>query len=221
MLTEPTSYLYVYAITRDFGFAPNPFHGYCTLATCKPIIRKTAHPGDWILGVGGSKLHPVQRKCVFLMKVSEKVSFEEYWSDDRFSLKKPVRNGSLVQMVGDNIYHKGTNGEWIQEDSHHSKDDGTTHPENLERDTSGSQEVLISDCFYYFGNKAIKVDLDSIGFAKIRGHIKVDLSQSLEGRALITNLMEENRMNRNLVTSDPVQFMDSYKRADQITGKIS
>ncbi len=27
---------------RDYGFAPNPFHGICTLATCKPVIRRVA-----------------------------------------------------------------------------------------------------------------------------------------------------------------------------------
>ena len=32
--------LFSYVVARDFAFAPNPFHGYCTLATCKPIIRR-------------------------------------------------------------------------------------------------------------------------------------------------------------------------------------
>src|SRR5712671_5339411 len=32
--------LYSYVVARDFGFAPNPFFGVCTLATCKPDIRK-------------------------------------------------------------------------------------------------------------------------------------------------------------------------------------
>ena len=33
---------------RDYGFAPNPYFGYCTLATCKPVIRRCAGVGDWI-----------------------------------------------------------------------------------------------------------------------------------------------------------------------------
>lgn len=32
--------LYSYVVAHDFGFAPNPFDGLCTLATCKPDIRK-------------------------------------------------------------------------------------------------------------------------------------------------------------------------------------
>lgn len=31
---------YEYVMTNDSGFAPNPFHGACTLACCKPKIRK-------------------------------------------------------------------------------------------------------------------------------------------------------------------------------------
>ena len=27
--------IYAYVVTHDNGFAPNPFHGFCTLATCK------------------------------------------------------------------------------------------------------------------------------------------------------------------------------------------
>ena len=35
-------YLYSYVITRDYGFAPNPFWNICSLATCKPQIRERA-----------------------------------------------------------------------------------------------------------------------------------------------------------------------------------
>ncbi|MES9980433.1 MAG: hypothetical protein ABW107_16975, partial [Candidatus Thiodiazotropha sp. 6PLUC5] len=168
MLIETNSYLYAYAITRDFGFAPNPFHGFCTLATCKPDIRKSAQAGDWIMGIGGSTLRKVKRRCILLMKVSEKVSFQDYWDLKRFSLKKPVRNGSRVQMLGDNIYHKDDNDSWIQEDSHHSHPDGTANPVNLGRDTGRTDQVLVSNYFLYFGDEALPVDLDSIGYGRIR-----------------------------------------------------
>lgn len=47
--------LYVYVVTHDTGFAPNPFHGYCTLATCKPHIRGRAEAGDWVIGLGSTQ----------------------------------------------------------------------------------------------------------------------------------------------------------------------
>jgi hypothetical protein len=47
--------LYSYVVAHDFGFAPNPFDGLCTLATCKPDIRKKAAVGDYIVGTGCAK----------------------------------------------------------------------------------------------------------------------------------------------------------------------
>jgi hypothetical protein len=220
VLIEPDSFLYTYAVTRDFGFAPNPFHGFCTLATCKPDIRKSAKVGDWVMGIGGCNLRVVRRKCVFLMKVSEKISFQEYWNNPRFSLKKPARNGSRVQMVGDNIYHKDKNGMWIQEDSHHSNPDGTPNADNLGRDTGRCDQMLISDYFFYFGSAAIGVDLDSIEYGRIRNIKKTCLSSSYAGKNLITSVWRENRNTRNFIVADPCQFMDSHRRVDQGTGKI-
>lgn len=220
MLIEPNSYLRAYAITRDFGFAPNPFHGFCTLATCKPKIRKSAKVGDWVMGIGGSALPEVKRKCILLMKVREKVCFQEYWEHERFSLKKPVRNGSRVQMLGDNIYHKDENGNWIQEDSHHSNPDGSPNLVNVRVDTGTTDQVLISDCFLYFGDKAIPIDLESIGYGKIRDYKKISLSDSKEACDLIVSILREHRGYINMVFSDPCQFMDSHQRVDQGTGKI-
>lgn len=221
MLIEPNSHLYTYAVTRDFGFAPNPFHGLCTLATCKPDIRKAAKASDWILGIGGSKLKTVKRKCIFLMKVSEKISFQDYWNDFRFNLKKPSRNGSQVQMLGDNIYHRDKSGKWLQEDSHHSNPDGTRNIENLVRDTGRCDQMLISNCFFYFGSEAIPIDLDSIGFGNIRNFKKTSLSDSVEGRELIKSIFQKNINKKNLIISDPYHFIDSHKRVNQHTGKLS
>lgn len=219
MLIETDSHLFAYAITRDFGFAPNPFHGLCTLATCKPKVRKGAKVGDWVLGVGGSNMKNASRKCILLMKVTEKIDFQEYWNNPMYSLKKPVRNGSQVQMLGDNIYHKDNSGDWVQEDSHHSNPDGSPNQENLDRDT-GTEDVLVSDYFLYFGDGAISINLDSIGFYRIRDIKKYDLSESEQARTLITSAINTNRSRLSMVLSDPCQFMDSHKRADQKSGKI-
>lgn len=65
-------------------------------------------------------------------------------------------NGTLVTMFGDNFYHKDVNGKWIQEDSAHCKLDGTCNSEHLKKDTGGNN-VLISEHFYYFGDKSPKI----------------------------------------------------------------
>lgn len=221
MLIEPNSQLFVYVIARDFGFAPNPFHGTCSLATCKPGIRKAAKTGDWVLGVGGKQLGLRHRRCILLMKVTEKIGFQEYWEDARFSLKKPCRNGSQVKLLGDNIYHRNENGNWVQEDSHHSNQDGSPNITNLTRDTGISDQVLLSTCFFYFGEGAVSVDLDSIDYVSGLGFKKVNLSDSEAGRELIASIYRENRHNLNCVIYDPCQFIDSHRRVDQGTGKIT
>ena len=85
MLVNPNKFLYIYVVARDFGFAPNPFHGYCTLATCKPGIRNSASIDDWIMGVGGSRLNATGR-CIYLMKVTEIINYNDYWKDERFKI---------------------------------------------------------------------------------------------------------------------------------------
>jgi len=63
------------------------------------------------------------------MKITEKLTFQEYWEDERFAYKKPVLNGSLKQIHGDNIYHLEDN-IWLQSDSHHSGYDGILNDKN-------------------------------------------------------------------------------------------
>jgi hypothetical protein len=212
-------FLYIYVVERDFGFAPNPFHGYCTLATCKPGIRKTAQVEDWVMGVGGRRLKATG-KCVYLMKVTEIITYDTYWTDPRFQIKKPFRNGSLVMMVGDNIYHRSSaSGDWIQEDSHHSNSDGSTNLENLDRDTS-SDRVLLSTHFYYFGSAALAVDLPSIEYTNGRGYSKKPLSNTN-----VVNFVKHIEDNHNkywsTVIADPFDFGEAERRVDQSTGKIT
>jgi hypothetical protein len=142
--------LYSYIVARDFGFAPNPFFGTCTLATCKPDIRRKAHVGDWILGTG-SKRNGIAGRVVYAMQVSEVLSYDQYWNDARFREKRPYLGGSWKQAYGDNIYHRDRlTGKWLQADSHHSLRDGSPNAANIFRDTR-SENVLIGEVFYYFG----------------------------------------------------------------------
>lgn len=53
MKGKPT--LFSYVIPHDGGSAPNPYFGICTLAICKPVIRRTAKVEDWVVGLGAKK----------------------------------------------------------------------------------------------------------------------------------------------------------------------
>src|SRR3989442_8398649 len=144
--------LFSYVLARDYGFAPNPFYGWCTLATCKPRIRAGAAVGDWVMGTGAKGRYGLVGHLVFAMRVEKTCDFDAYWNDPRFSVKKPVLNGSLKQVYGDNIYHR-ERGRWRQQDSHHSYDRGRPNPHNVARDTSVNR-VLLSTRFVYFGSNA-------------------------------------------------------------------
>jgi hypothetical protein len=142
--------LHSYVVARDYGFAPNPFFGICTLATCKPRIRSVAQIDDWIVGTGSKKQNR-ENRVVYAMRVTGALTFDQYSVDPRFRVKKPNLRGSKKQAFGDNIYSKGPHGGlWHQADSHHSLTDGSPNPENVNADTK-TNRVLCSEDFVYWG----------------------------------------------------------------------
>lgn len=146
-----------YKLNHDYGLAPNPFGGVMTLAVCKGDIRKNKNlaVGDWIIGTG-SKRMKMLNQLIYAMRVDGWMSFDEYWNDSKYAFKKPVLNGSLVQMYGDNIYHTGADGIVIQEPCAHSQKDNSVNQKHLKRDVKG-KNVLYSRHFFYFGCNAPKV----------------------------------------------------------------
>ncbi len=105
--------LYSYIIIHDSGFAPNPFWGFCTLACCKPSIRRTAGKGDWVVGISS---HARGNRIVYAMEVTERpLSFEEYFADPRFRQRIPNLNRKdIVYRCGDNIYRPVGRGRFEQ-----------------------------------------------------------------------------------------------------------
>jgi len=89
---------------------------------------------------------------IYAMKVDEVMEFDSYWNDPRFLRKRPVMNGSLKQLYGDNIYHR-LDGRWVQANSHHSLETGQPNSKNIDTDTSVNR-LLISRKFAYFGMAA-------------------------------------------------------------------
>jgi hypothetical protein len=183
--------LYSYVVRYDSGFAPNPFYGFCTLATCKPLVRKSAQVGDWIVGTGrADKKTNRGDHIVHAMQVTETMDFRCYDADPRFLRKKPMRQGGRKQSCGDNIYFRDAdNNRWLQRDSFHTNPDGSLKPEHVTRDT-GVDRVLISDKYYYFGGLGPKFPAQFRDFAgydicrKVRQRKRVedaDLIAELEG----------------------------------------
>ena len=144
--------LYSYIVARDFGFAPNPFFGFCTLATCKPRIRASASVDDWIIGTGAKSGYNFNGRLIYAMQVGEILDFDTYWNDPRFLRKRPNLHGSLKVIYGDNIYRREGK-HWIQADSHHSLENGRQNNANIARDTR-IDRLLVATKFVYWGKAA-------------------------------------------------------------------
>ena len=96
--------LYSYVVQHDYGHAPNPYFGACTLARCKKKIVERAVVGDWIVGTGGAdkRKSAGNGNLIYAMKVEKKMTLGQYWSDPKFKDKKVLKDGEYAQQRGDN-----------------------------------------------------------------------------------------------------------------------
>jgi hypothetical protein len=146
-----------YILRHDSGFAPNPFHGWCTLACCKPAIRRTFEAGDWILGItpreqGRGNL------LAYAMQIKESLSFDDYWVDPRFRAKRPRWKSERLERCGDNCYEPMGNGEYRQLLSQHwDHDSQGEDPEMKAKDVRRGRRVLVAKRFSYFGINAVPI----------------------------------------------------------------
>lgn len=143
--------LYSYVLRFDTGDAPNPYGGVCTLAVCKPAIRRTARVGDWIIGTGSQRLG-IAGYLVYAMRVSETMSLAEYdmYCQEKLPLKIPghrLHAHKRENVAGDSLYDYSDPG-------NPQYRGGIVHAATWlqERDRRG-KNVLLSDHFYYFGSE--------------------------------------------------------------------
>jgi hypothetical protein len=147
--------LYSYCLRYDDGAAPNPFWDICTLVICKPAIRRTASIGDWVVGLGsaGSPVRNKSKDVIYAMQVTNKMTMREYdeFCKGNFPNKLPQwRNREDKRLwVGDCIY------DYSQGEPPKLRQ-GVHTEENVKRDLSG-EYALISDHFYYFGDRSVSL----------------------------------------------------------------
>lgn len=151
--------LYSYCIPVDDGAAPNPYWGVCTLAICKPVIRRNAKIGDWVVGTG-SKKYGMQNKVVYAMKITDVKTLKEY--DNLCKIKYPnkipeLSNKDLRKRAGDCIYFY-EKGKLVQRKGVHAAG-------NYSTDTNG-KNVLLSEHFFYFGDQPIELPIELLPIIK-------------------------------------------------------
>ncbi len=160
-----------YRMTHDSGFAPNPFHGFCTLAACTPNhMRANLGAGDVIVGVESDVLigkrrgklgatSTLDRCIVYYMLIDERLTLDQYFTDPRFANKKILpgnpSTATYEQRCGDNVYYHDEEGQWRWLPGHeHDDDKGTEITETISKDIEGNR-VFIGKTFYYFGDAAV------------------------------------------------------------------
>lgn len=151
--------LYSYCIPYDDGAAPNPFWGTCTLAICKPVIRRTAHLGDWVVGTGSVNTNTAGR-VVYAMEVTATRSMADYdaWTQRQLQRKVPDWSSrDHRRRLGDSIYDFSVTPPRQRR--------GVHDPGNVEVDLGG-KNVLISDHFYYFGDHAVALPPELLAIVK-------------------------------------------------------
>ena len=140
----------------------------CSLAICKPGIRRTAQKGDWVAGLGSKNTQhsgDLSGRLVYAMRVDEVVSLEDY--DRRAPTDWPhripnVNTADLSERLGDCIYDYSS-GRPVQRPGVHDR-------ENVKTDLGG-ENVLVSRDFYYFGSRAIALPYDLLPIChQTQGH---------------------------------------------------
>ena len=149
-----------YKMTSDRGFAPNPYEGFLTLATCKPGIRKCHEIGHWLAGFTSKSLNCDEirnEKLVYLAKIDDKFPMEEYY--EKYPQKRDCLSADNIYVMQDGIWK-------LKNDSIHNKN-------QQNKDLSG-KNVLVARHYYYFGRNALDIQ-------EVREKIKIPLGQSAYG----------------------------------------
>lgn len=149
--------LFSYVVQHDYGHAPNPYFGYCTLCRCKyrarpggrsnvvELAKQAMDEGEtvWVVGTGGKdeRKSAGNGRLVYAMRVDEVLPRGEYYEDSRFAKKRPLRNGAYAEQRGDNVRPKG-------------------------RFETHEQFVLISRHFFYFGRTVVEIPARFSNFEK-------------------------------------------------------
>ena len=151
--------LYSYVLKRDTGFAPNPYFGVCSLATCKPQIRARAAVGDWVIGTTSRRYAEHGPGLVYAMRVSEIHSFRTYTATTLGAAKTPTAKDSLT-VSGDAIYR------WNGRAGQYEQLDNPFHGAlQVARDLSADR-ILCAEQFIYLGRSWLPFPLEFASIVK-------------------------------------------------------
>lgn len=152
--------LFSYKVAHDGGSAPNPFHGLCTLAICKPAIRRVAKEGDVIVGLGCGE---DEARIVYCMVVGAKVSWADYIEGCKLGYLAKIKHIKDQNLNGKIPKGENGQGDCIWKDPKVYSDaldswSGHGGEHDFNRDIKNGENVLIGEIYWYFG-KGNKYDI--------------------------------------------------------------
>jgi len=141
---NPIARLFTYKVKYDGGTAPNPDSGICTLALCKPAIRRSANKGDVVVGFGCKSNGDNEHRVVYCMIIDEALSWPEYI--------KAVARGDYKNRLPK---RSSDTGDCIWKDTKEAHDPWPSHSQHdrsdYQSDVVDGRNVLIGKEFWYFG----------------------------------------------------------------------
>ena len=149
---------YLYKLTSDRGGAPcaiEPLPGerpLLTLAICKPAIRRTAQPGDRILGITSHALAQTDGyrlgAVIYAAIVAEGVDARDYFAPESLFTERPDCIYEFHQQMG-RASHRGLSA--LHQDERHQVRDLGRYP------FYKNGRVLKCEDFRYFGAAAVPI----------------------------------------------------------------
>ena len=166
------------------------------------------------MGLGSAQVER-DGQLVYAMRVSEALTFDEYWNDPRFAYKKPRQGSNYEDTCGDNVYRwYDETGSWIQEKCFHGDGD-------LAEDTN-TDRVLVGTEFVYYGGSAMDLPVEFLArgedyFCRFRNHqvhnlptnLKDDVIEWLESMCRDGGRLGEPAERREITGSAAVKATDS------------
>jgi hypothetical protein len=123
--------LYRYILTSDTGMAPCIDDGLVSLATCKPVIRRCASLGDWVIGCHAGPTPGVVAWAGRIIRALPIGSYEQEFRGRSDAIYRQRPDGTFERLRPD--YHPD--------------------PRQIKRDESGFALVFDPDSTWYFGDK--------------------------------------------------------------------
>lgn len=156
--------MWSYKLVWDTMFAPNPLFDVLTLATCKPVIRRSPNnqKGMWIAGFTACTIHNAtvfgggitrcnreEEKLIYLAQISDILTLDDYWEQYPQKRCDNSRDNNSARWYGDNIYNRNYTDEEgnIKPMANSGEHEG---PETGKRDYHYGKNAIICKRFYYF-----------------------------------------------------------------------